>query len=227
MSELTEFKERERRNRDRRIYERYGLEAPQGNLKHNGRKLPCHVIDVSLGGCCLRTKGHFLAGNLAQVEVEMSIHGMLLRMSGITQWTSRNNLVGVRFIHPSQRSKNQLAGLLTCLVDKSAADVVAAAMAEAAAAPSSEQALDLEIPEDLLKNFMSSEASEQEPKTAQPPQVPSSLEGLTGTEGGAARENGPPADVPAPDSSDAAQSDPAKPPEKRPFGVHWLWARSA
>lgn len=172
MSEFKKESRRDKRNRDRRIYERYGLEAPQGKLKYNGTRIPCDIVDVSLGGCCIHTASRFVAGNLAQVEVEMPIHGMLLRMTGITQWTSRNNLVGVRFIHPSQRSKNELAGLLTCLVDKSAADVVAAAVVAAAAAPSAEQALNLEIPEELMQSLKQPETAEE---TAGPPQATAAL----------------------------------------------------
>jgi hypothetical protein len=173
MSEFKQENSRERRNRDRRIYERYGLETPQGHLKYNGTKTPCQIVDVSLGGCCIRTATCFLAGNLVHVEVEIPIHGMLLHMEGITQWTSRSNLMGVRFIHPSQRSKNQLAGLLTCLVDKSAADVVAAAVIAAAAAPSAEQALNLEIPKALIESLKQSEGSDETPMPPQPATSPS------------------------------------------------------
>jgi hypothetical protein len=168
MSEIRQENSQDKRNRDRRIFERYGLENPKGSLKYNGDKTPCDIVDVSLGGCCIRTETRFVAGNLAQVQVEMPIHGMLLRMGGITQWTSRNNLVGIRFIHPSQRSKNELAGLLTCLVDKSAADVVAAAVVAAAAAPSSEQSLNLEIPKALLESLEPPKAPDETPEPAEP-----------------------------------------------------------
>jgi len=133
-------------------------------LKYNGAKTPCQIVDVSLGGCCIRTATCFQAGNLVHVEVEIPIHGMLLRMEGITQWTTRNNLMGVRFIHPSQRSKNQLAGLLTCLVDESAADVVAAAVVAAASAPSAEQSLNLEIPKALIESLKPSKAPYEIPE---------------------------------------------------------------
>jgi hypothetical protein len=163
MSEFRQENSREQRNRDRRIFERYGLENPKGSLKYDGDKTPCDIVDVSLGGCCIRTKTRFVAGNLAQVQVEMPIHGMLLRMAGITQWTSRNNLVGIRFIHPSQRSRNELACLLTCVVDASAADAVAAAVIAAAAAPSIEQALDLEIPKALIESLKPPKAPDETP----------------------------------------------------------------
>lgn len=164
MKEFHQEKSREQRNRDRRIYDRYGLETPQGQLKYNGTKTPCQIVDVSLGGCCIRTATCFQAGNLVHVEVEIPINGMLLHMEGITQWTTRNNLMGVRFIHPSQRSKNQLAGLLTCLVDENAADVVAAAVVAAASAPSAEQSLNLEIPKALIESLKPLKAPDETPE---------------------------------------------------------------
>ena len=117
---------------DRRVYERFGLDAPGGSLHYKGKKFPCQVVDVSLGGCCVRTEGRFLPGSLADVEVVLPIQGMLLRMAGTTQWVSGQNLVGVRFLHGSLASKNSLASLLTCLVDESATEEVKAAVAAAA-----------------------------------------------------------------------------------------------
>ncbi len=75
----------------------------------------------------------------------MPIHGMLLRMVGITQWVTRENLIGIRFLYDSSRSKNQLASLLTCLADQSAAEVIKAAVV--AAAQTGNTYLDLEVPE--------------------------------------------------------------------------------
>jgi hypothetical protein len=218
MSEFRQENDREQRNRDRRIFERYGLENPKGSLKYNGDKTPCDIVDVSLGGCCIRTETRFVAGNLAQVQVEMPIHGMLLRMAGITQWTSRNNLVGIRFIHPSQRSKNELAGLLTCLVDKSAADVVAAAVVAAAAAPSSEQALNLEIPKSLIESLKPSKAQDETPEPPGPAASPLHSENPGCSDGCAEpkQEKDKPSILPAPVLSAAVLS-PQPQPQKKSF----------
>jgi hypothetical protein len=221
MCELREENSQDTRNRDRRIFERYGVDTPQGTLKYNGSRIPCAIVDVSLGGCCIRTETHFDAGNLAHVVVEMPIHGMLLKMTGITQWTSRNNLVGVRFIHPSQRSKNELAGLLTCLVDKSAADVVAAAVVAAAAAPSSEQALNLEIPEALIQSLKPPGTSAETPEPPEAGASPSSPGGPGGGDActGPTLEKGGTPIPPVPAPSPAAAALGPKPLRKRLFGV--------
>lgn len=116
--------------RDKRIYERFALGAARGKLLYNGSEIACEAVDISMGGCCLRTEVPFEDGALALVEVALAIDGLSLHIGGVTQWTSsKNSLVGVRFTHPSARSRNQLAALLTCLLDKSAAEVVQQALA--------------------------------------------------------------------------------------------------
>ncbi|MGA2808773.1 MAG: PilZ domain-containing protein [Terracidiphilus sp.] len=142
---------RRERHRDLRAYERFELGDDRGNLIYRGVRIACQVVDISLGGCCLRTDIPFSAGALAPVEVALPICGMMVRIRGITQWTKMQYLVGVRFIHPDARSKNLLAGLLTCLADGSAAEVVKEAIAAEAgtrsANGSSAPALAVELPQ--------------------------------------------------------------------------------
>ncbi|MGA2352208.1 MAG: PilZ domain-containing protein [Terracidiphilus sp.] len=147
-SEGEQARTRDERYRDRRAYERFEINAAGGCINYQGSKFPCLIVDVSLSGCCVRTESKFLPGNLANVEVVLPILGMVLRMVGTTQWLTRQNLVGIRFLHASARSKNQLAGLLTGLVDESATEEVKAAVV--AAARSGTTALDVEIPEAWL-----------------------------------------------------------------------------
>lgn len=127
--------------RDRRAYERYEINAPGGCLNYKGSKFPSTIVNVSLGGCCVRTEIPFLGGNLANVEVELPIHGMVLRLVGIIQWIKGKNVMGIRFILPSARSKNQLAGLLTCLVDSSATEEIKAALVEASTETATTQSI--------------------------------------------------------------------------------------
>jgi hypothetical protein len=118
--------------RDRRVDERFDLERAPGSLTHKGASIPCEIFDVSLSGCRLRTLQPFTAGALESVKVVLAIQGMVLSIWGITQWTQGDRMIGVRFLHPTGRSRNQLAGLLTCLLDESAAEVVKKAVAAAA-----------------------------------------------------------------------------------------------
>jgi hypothetical protein len=118
--------------RDRRVDERFDMQRAPGVLMHKGQNIPCEMLDISLGGCRLRTLLPFTAGALESVKVVISIHEMVLSIWGVTQWANWDRLLGVRFIHPTGRTRNQLAGLLTCLVDQSAAEVVKRAVSVAA-----------------------------------------------------------------------------------------------
>ena len=109
--------------RERRAQERHPLEAVEGELIYKGAQIPCQFIDVSMGGCCIQTGRRFAAGALANVEIVLPLFGVVLKIVGVTQWLNFRNQIGIRFFHPSSRSKNELAGLISCLIDKSAAEV--------------------------------------------------------------------------------------------------------
>ena len=145
MSEREQKRTSNVNSRDRRVHDRFELNAAGGCLNCGTSKYPCTIVDVSLSGCCIRAESPFPPGSLAQIEIEMPIHGMTLRMVGTTQWVTRENLIGIRFLYDSPRSKNQLAGLLTCLADQNAAEVIKAAVV--AAAHTGDTHLDLEVPE--------------------------------------------------------------------------------
>ncbi len=115
--------------RDRRASDRLDMNLAPGTLWYMGTRIRCTVIDLSLTGCCLKVQEDFKAGALAHVKVTVPIDGMVLSIWGITQWVRRERMLGIHFIHPTGRSKNQLAGLLTCLLDRSASEVVKAALA--------------------------------------------------------------------------------------------------
>jgi hypothetical protein len=165
MSEQGRERSRDERYWDRRADERFELNAPGGCLNYRGAKYPCLIVDVSLSGCCVRTERTFLPGNLANVEVVLPILGLILRMVGTTQWVTRENLLGIRFLHASARSKNQLAGLLTGLVDKGATAEVQAAVA--AAAQSEISALAVQFPVTLLQDLKRKQAPNEKPAYAE------------------------------------------------------------
>src|SRR5271156_5309767 len=73
--------------RDKRVDERFDLERAPGTLVHKGRSIPCEMLDVSLSGCRVHTLQPFTAGALESVKVVLAIHGMVLSIWGITQWT--------------------------------------------------------------------------------------------------------------------------------------------
>jgi hypothetical protein len=170
VSEQEQARTRDARFRDRRAYERYEINAPGGCLNYKGASFPCEIVDVSLSGCCVRTEGKFHPGNLANVEVVFPILGMVLRMVGTTQWLTRQNLIGIRFFHANSRSKNQLAGLLTGLVDQSVTEEIRAAVV--ASARSGTTALDVEFPDEWLLKPTAAPVLQQQNKEAPPATTP-------------------------------------------------------
>ncbi|MDE3186886.1 MAG: PilZ domain-containing protein [Acidobacteriota bacterium] len=81
-------------------------------LVNQGAALPCRILDLSQGGCRIHTQDRFVAGMMVRVEVILKLFGMPFRLSGVTQWTNRKHLVGVRFIDLSDRKREQLAQLI-------------------------------------------------------------------------------------------------------------------
>ena len=167
---------RRERHQDLRAYERFELGDDRGSLIYAGSRTACQVVDISLGGCCLRTDIPFTAGALAPVEVALPICGMMVRIRGITQWTRLQYLVGVRFVHSDSRSKNLLAGLLTCLADGSIAEVVKEAIAAEAgsrsATRSSSSALAVELAQEGAQSSMPAATPEVNPKPEETPASP-------------------------------------------------------
>jgi hypothetical protein len=115
-----------------RSYERHSLESAVGSMRYRGVQVSCQVLDISMGGCCIETERLFDIGALAHVEIEISIFGLNLRIVGVIQWTE-DNLIGVRFFHPGVKTKNQVASIISCLIDHGTIESVQAALAAAEA----------------------------------------------------------------------------------------------
>ena len=92
---------------------RHGLDEEASLLLINlGSTVSCRVVDLSLSGCCLRTKERFTAGSMVRVEVTFRARGLSFRFSGMTQWTDSRNLVGVRFVDVPLRRREELVEAL-------------------------------------------------------------------------------------------------------------------
>ena len=76
-------------------------------LVAHGATLSCHVVDLSLSGCRLRTRERLPAGTKLRVEVTFKVRGLAFRFCGITQWTDGRSLVGIRFVDLSARRKEE------------------------------------------------------------------------------------------------------------------------
>ncbi len=81
-------------------------------LVDHGSSIPCNILDLSLGGCQLRTHDRFLAGVHILVEVSFKVHGIILRFRGQVQWKSGEYLFGIHFLEMTSRRRDELAELL-------------------------------------------------------------------------------------------------------------------
>jgi c-di-GMP-binding flagellar brake protein YcgR len=81
-------------------------------LLSHGSTFPCRIVDISQGGCRIRTKEQFPAGSMVRVEVNFKVRGIAFRFSGMTQWTDGRQLVGVRFMDVPLRRREELVEAL-------------------------------------------------------------------------------------------------------------------
>jgi hypothetical protein len=72
----------------------------------------CNVLDLSLGGCRLRTMDRLEAEAQVRVEVTFKVRGLPLLLPGVIQWTDCADLFGVRFLEMSHRRKEMLVEVL-------------------------------------------------------------------------------------------------------------------
>jgi len=111
-----------REQQNRRTAPRHGVdEDARLLLVIHGSTLSCRVVDLSLGGCRLRTKERFTAGFMVRVEVSFKVRGLAFRFSGITQWTDGRHLVGIRFVDVPARRREELVEALCEVEEENAA----------------------------------------------------------------------------------------------------------
>jgi hypothetical protein len=135
------------RSRDHRKQQRYVLNNVHGMLIHGESKTPCQALEISQSGCSLQTKKTFRPGALAPVEVVLNLLGMVLHMSGVTQWMKRECQIGVHFNHECPRSEYQLAELISCLAGKRSVESVKEYVASRTPNPWFGDVLAVQIPE--------------------------------------------------------------------------------
>jgi len=70
------------------------------------------IVDLSPGGCHIRTDRRFPVGVFRRVEVEFRIEGLPFRFGGVTQAIYDPFNVGIRFLDLSDRKREQLLQLI-------------------------------------------------------------------------------------------------------------------
>ncbi len=117
--------------RDRRGSERQEVETSASILLVNvGSRLSGRILDLSLGGCRIRTDERFPVGIYTRVETEFRLEGLPFRLGGVIQAIHDRNTVGIRFLDLSERKRLQVVELIGEIEQMRAA----CAPAEAAAA---------------------------------------------------------------------------------------------
>jgi PilZ domain len=98
---------------ERRTDRRSGVETTAVILLVKiGSKLASQVLDLSLGGCRMRTVERFPVGIYTRVEVEFRLQGLCFRLAGVIQAIYGWHEAGIRFLDVSARKREQVAELI-------------------------------------------------------------------------------------------------------------------
>jgi hypothetical protein len=81
-------------------------------LVNVGSTLRGRILDLSLGGCRIRTDDHFPVGIYTRVETEFRLEGLPFRLGGVIQAIHDRNTVGIRFLDLSERKRQQVLDLI-------------------------------------------------------------------------------------------------------------------
>ncbi len=70
------------------------------------------IIDLSIGGCRIRTDEKFPVGIYTRVEIEFYLQGLPFRLGGVIQAIHNRNTVGIRLLDLSERKRQQVLDLI-------------------------------------------------------------------------------------------------------------------
>ncbi|HZB88405.1 MAG TPA: PilZ domain-containing protein [Terracidiphilus sp.] len=87
-----------------------------------GARLSGRVLNLSLGGCLIRTDDSFPTGIFRKIEAEFSVDGIPFRLPGVTQNIRERRFVGIRFLNLSDRKQEQLLRLMREIEQSNAPD---------------------------------------------------------------------------------------------------------
>jgi c-di-GMP-binding flagellar brake protein YcgR len=76
-------------------------------------RLKGRIINLSLGGCRIRTDERFPVGIYTRVETEFNLEGLPFRLGGVVQAILDKDMVGIRFLDLSERKREQVSQLIS------------------------------------------------------------------------------------------------------------------
>ena len=98
---------------ERRLHPRYPVDTSATVYFIDVRAKVCgRILDVSMGGCRIRTDGRFPVGIYRRVETEFKVEGVPFRLGGVVQAIHDRSTVGIRFLDLSPRKCEHLAQLM-------------------------------------------------------------------------------------------------------------------
>ena len=99
--------------RERRLTPRHPVDSAASVFLLDVRsRIEGRIVDVSLGGCRIRSKNRFPTGIYRRVEVEFALDGMPFRLAGVVQAVHDRHTIGIRLLNLSERKREQLAMLM-------------------------------------------------------------------------------------------------------------------
>jgi c-di-GMP-binding flagellar brake protein YcgR len=99
--------------RDRRAQARSEIDTTATILLVNvGSALRGHILDLSVGGCRIRTDEKFPVGIYTRAETEFHLQGLPFRLGGVIQAIHNRFMVGIRFLDLSERKRQQVLDLI-------------------------------------------------------------------------------------------------------------------
>ena len=99
---------RERRNQSRHDVDTSAVL----HLVNVGSRLGGRILNLSMGGCRIRTDERFPVGIYTRVETEFHLEGLPFRLGGVVQAIVDRHQVGIRFLDMSERKREQVAQLI-------------------------------------------------------------------------------------------------------------------
>jgi c-di-GMP-binding flagellar brake protein YcgR len=97
----------------RRADPRFGVDgAAYLLLIRSDSNLFCHLVNLSLNGCCVRAEERLTAASMTRVEITFKVRGFPFRICGIIQWADGQHLAGIHFLNMPARRREELAEAL-------------------------------------------------------------------------------------------------------------------
>jgi hypothetical protein len=99
--------------RERRTQSRHEVDTSAViHLINVGSRLTGRILDLSVGGCHIRTDDRFPVGIYIRVETEFRLEGLPFRLGGVIQAIHNPHNVGIRFLDMSERKREYVEQLI-------------------------------------------------------------------------------------------------------------------